>query len=130
MNNYSVILSPNISPRTKIKVWELCKNGKSLFEPFIEQIESNGNLFKQLAGAIRIVEDTSNQIRKPKAKFREIQGHNLNCKVYEAKSKSIRIYLFHEKHKGRIIVAGGLKDNQPKDIKLVLRTIKNYYEYK
>jgi len=123
---FSLNLSPHITSTTKISVYELCKNGESLFEQFVDEIEKDGNLFDKLAGAIRIIEETSNLKRYPKSKFRELKGHNLSCKVYEAKSDIIRIYLFHEEKTGRIIITGGLKDNQDKDIKLILKIIKDY----
>lgn len=130
MKKFSLVLSNHISATTKISVFELVKNGKSLFKPFVDEIEKDGNLFDKLAGAIRIVEETSNLNRYPKTKFREIQGHNLKCKVYEAKSGIIRIYLCHEEKTGRIIITGGLKDNQEKDIKSILKIIKEYYNEK
>lgn len=126
MKKYSLILSDHILSATKISVYELCKNGKSLFEPFVDEIEKDGNLFDKLAAAIRIVEETSNLRRYPKTKFREIQGHNLDCKIYEAKSNIIRIYLFHEEKTGRVIITGGLKDNQVKDLKSIIKIIKEY----
>ena len=119
-------MSQCIPNSTKIDVYELCKNGKSLFQSFFEEIETDGNLFNNLAGALRIVEDTSNLNRRPKNKFREIQGHKLKCKVYEAKSGLIRIYLFHEEKTGRVIVTGGLKNDQNEDIKSILKIIRDY----
>jgi hypothetical protein len=83
-------------------------------------------LFSKLATAIRIIEEKSNLNRYPKTKFREIQGHKLKCKVFEAKSGIIRIYLFHEEKTGRIIITGGLKDNQKKDLKSILKIKKEY----
>lgn len=126
MRKFSISLSPYISTTTTISVYELKKNGSSLFGKFAEEIETQGNLFDNLAGAIRIIEETSNLRRYPKTKFRELKGHNLKCKVYEAKFKSIRIYLFHQEKTGRIIITGGLKDNQKQDIKFILKTIKEY----
>ena len=126
MKDFSLILSDHIPEETKIDVFELCKHNKSLFQPFYEEIERDGNLFGNLAGAIRVIQDTANMQRRPKTKFREIKGHNLKCKLYEAKSGLIRIYLFHEENKGRVIVVGGLKDNQDKDLKSVKRIIKDY----
>lgn len=126
MRKYSLILSDHILSATKISVYELCKNGKSLFETFVDEIEKDGNLFDKLAAAVRIVEETSNLRRYPKTKFREIQGHNLDCKIYEAKSNIIRIYLFHEEKTGRVIITGGLKDNQLKDLKSIIKIIKEY----
>ncbi|TDO03150.1 hypothetical protein DET65_2633 [Sunxiuqinia elliptica] len=123
-------MSQHVSNTTKIKVYELCKNDESLFKDFIEEIEKDGNLFDNLAGAIRIVEDTSNLNRRPKSKFREIKGHKLKCKIYEAKSGIVRIYLFHEEKTGRVVVSGGLKDNQDTDIKSIIKTIKEYQNEK
>lgn len=126
MKKFSLVLSNHISDTTKISVFELYKNGESLFKPFVDEIEKDGNLFDKLAGAIRIVEETSNLNRYPKTKFREIQGHKLKCKVFEAKSGLIRLYLFHEEKTGRVIITGGLKDNQKEDIKSILKIIKEY----
>ncbi|MDG1403875.1 hypothetical protein [Polaribacter sp.] len=122
MSKYSLTLSQHISTSTKISVYELCKNDENLFESFLNEIEKDGNLFSNAASAIRIIEDTANLNRRPRTKFRLIEGHKLKCKVYEAKSGIVRVYLFHEEKKGRIIVSGGLKDNQTKDIK----NIKDY----
>lgn len=130
MKVFSLNLSPHITSTTKISVYELCKNGQSLFESFVEEIEKNGNLFDKLAGAIRIIEETSNLKRFPRSKFREIKGHSLGCKVYEVKSNIIRVYLFHEEKTGRVIITGGLKSNQLKDIKSILKIIKEYHDEK
>ena len=120
-------MSNKVSP-TKIKVWELCKNKKSLFQSFVDEISNDEYLFDKLAGAIGIIENSSNLNRLSKNKFRPIEGHNLKCKVYEAKSDIIRIYLFHEEKTGRVIVTGGKKDNQKVDLKSVIKIIKDYYD--
>ena len=130
MKKFSLILSDHIPQNTKIKVWELCINKKSLFQDFFDEIEKDEILFDKMAGAIRIIENTSNLIRYPKEKFRELKGHKLKCKLYEAKYDIIRIYLFHEEKTGRIIVTGGKKDDQDEDIKSIVKTIKNYYDEK
>lgn len=128
MKKYTLTLSQHIANTTKIDVFELCKNDKSIFKSFFGDIENDGNLLDNLAGAIRIIEDTANLNRRPKTKFRLIEGHKLKSKVYEAKSGLIRIYLFHEENTGRIIVSGGVKDNQSKDIKKILKIIKEYQD--
>jgi len=58
-------ISQYIPNPTRMTVYELCINDKSLFRSFYEEIEKDGNLFDNLAGAIRIVEDTSNLNRRP-----------------------------------------------------------------
>lgn len=130
MKKFSLILSPHIPHRTKINVYELCKNGQSIFNQFFIEIEKDGNLFGNLAGAIRIVEDTSNLQRRSKSKFREIKEAKVKCKIYEAKSGLIRVYLIHEEHTGRIIITGGIKDDQKEDIKTIIKIIKDYYHEK
>jgi putative component of toxin-antitoxin plasmid stabilization module len=50
--------------------------------------------------------------------------------VYEAKSGSIRIYLFHEEKTGRVIVTGGKKGEQDEDIAQIEHIIKSYYNEK
>lgn len=99
-----------------------------MFEQFFDEVEQAGNLMANLAAGIRIIEDTANLNRRPKSKFRPIEGHKLSCKIYEAKSGIIRIYLFHEEKRGRIIVTGGMKGDQEKDIKGVLKLIKEYFD--
>lgn len=127
MSNNSISLSEHIPKNTKIKVFELCKNGKSLFKEFFEKIETDGNLLSDLAGTLRIIEDTANLKMCPKTKFRQLKvDKKIKDKVYEAKSGSIRIYLYHESNTGRIILMGGTKDNQIKDIKRVKKLILNY----
>lgn len=129
MPKYSLILS-RFTGQTKIEVFELCKNGQSIFEEFYKEIEEEGNLIGQLAGAISVIELTSNLKFLPEKKFRQLTIKGLNCKVYEAKSGSIRIYLFHEEKTGRVIVTGGKKGDQDEDISQIERIIKNYYDEK
>lgn len=126
MGKYSLIHTENIPNPTKIDIWELCKNGKSLLQMFIDEHQNDDLIFDKIAGALSIIEITSNLLRLPKTKFRLIDGHGINCKVYEAKSGIIRLYLFHEENTGRVIVTGGKKGNQKGDIKSVLQTIKDF----
>jgi len=121
-------LSSNVSSTTKIPVLELCINGNSVFQPFVDEIEEDGNLEGDYFGAIRNLEHAANLLRLPQTKFKELKGFNIEGKFYEAKYGSVRIYHFHEEKTGRIIVLGGLKPNQKKDIKSAVKTIKNYQD--
>lgn len=126
ISKFSLILSQNVSCSTKITVCELCENGESMFQKFIDEVNFSGSYSNELAGAIKCLEHAADLIRLPKNKFRQIEGVSVKCKVYEAKYGSIRIYHFEEKYTGRIIVIGGYKVNQNKDIKKVERIIKEY----
>ncbi|MEN9743265.1 MAG: hypothetical protein RLZZ65_1070 [Bacteroidota bacterium] len=128
MRKYSLILSPNISSSTKIPVFELCINEISLFNDFIESIEGNNTYENDLAGAIRNLELAADLIRLPQTKFREIKQLKLKNKLFEAKYGSVRIYHFQEKHTGRIIVLGGLKNDQKIDVKSAIKRINSYQD--
>lgn len=127
MTEYSIELSTLVNPTTEITVYELYKDGESLIQQFIRSIEKDPKLLSQFSGAVNIVERSASFRRPmPKEKFRLIEGHQLDCKVYEAKKGKIRIYLFHQENSGRIIVTGGKKGNQKKVIKAVERTIREF----
>lgn len=127
MKKYSLILSELVSPNTKIKVFELCKNEKNLLQQFNAKIEKDGNLTKSLKSAFQIIEHSCNDIRLPETKFKTIKDDKLPCKMYEAKKNEIRIYLFQDPQ-GRVIVGGGLKGNQQKDIDRIKQIIIDYYK--
>lgn len=118
-------MSEIIDCNTKISVYELYKNGNSLFNDFYEDIKSNAIYFKSTTSAIKIIEQSANGLRLHKQKFRELKGTGLNCKVYEAKKDSVRIYMFQDSL-GRVIVTGGVKGDQTKDIARIIKIIKDY----
>ncbi len=115
-----------MSPTTRIKVWELCIDGISVLEDFVQMIENEGSCENDLVRALRNLELAADLVRLPNTKFREIKGQNLNVKIYEAKNGVVRIYHFQEKYTGRIIVLGGYKSDQALDIKAAIKTIKDY----
>jgi len=125
MMRYSVYLSQFVKPDTKIKVYDLYVNGKCLFEEFFEEINEEGNLTKDLFGAINILEKAADLLMLPQTKFKVLKQSEVSCKVYEAKKNKVRIYCF-EDEVGRIIVTGGKKNSQKHDIKSVLNLIKEY----
>ncbi|AEL23840.1 helix-turn-helix domain protein [Cyclobacterium marinum DSM 745] len=91
---------------------------------FIDEHQNDALIFDKIAGALSIIEITSNLLRLPKTKFRLIEGHGLNCKVYEAKSGIIRLYLFHEENTGRVIVTGGKRAIKKKILNQCFKRLK------
>ncbi len=63
----------------------------------------------------------------PVTKFRDITPKKDNIKEYEIKTHHLRVYIFHEKIKGRIIVCCGKKGTQKEDIKHFRRIKKEYF---
>lgn len=129
MSKYSLILSKIISPTTKIKVFELLVNGESLIQKFSLKVEKDGNLIKSLVTAFKTIEHSCNDFRLPSNKWKVISDSKLPCKLYEAKKGDIRVYLFQDTT-GRVIVSGGLKGNQKKDIARIKKIITDYFNQK
>ncbi len=110
----------------KIKFYKLIKDNKCEFDEFWSKIEKTGNLNKELINIQAIMQQVADMQMLPKAKFRNLTPNEENIKEYEIKTKNLRVYLFHNENKGRIIVCGGKKTSQKKDIKH-FRNIKKLY---
>jgi hypothetical protein len=100
-----------------------------VLDDFIREIEADGNLTPELGDLYAIIEDVANCKAHPKYKRLRLSD-NLKFAGYEVKSKHLRLYLFHEKGTGQILVFGGKKTNQPKDIKRFEKLIREYTQYK
>lgn len=113
-------------------VFKLVRNGRCRFDEFCEQIESDNNLNAELGDIYAVIEEVANcNGFLPPAKFKQLHlSGKLAFKGYEAKSKHLRVYLFHDKETGQIIALGGKKGDQDEDINRFVKTIKEYTEYK
>lgn len=112
----------------KIAFYKLLVNESCEFDEFWEEIKEDGNLSKELAQIQSRMEDVSNLKRLPKTKFRDITPKTEKVKEYEIKTKNLRVYLIKENHTGKIIILGGKKSTQTKDIKRFRRIKKSYLE--
>ncbi|MBE8715291.1 hypothetical protein [Sphingobacterium hungaricum] len=105
-------------------------DGECLLDAFYREVLESGNLKKDFVGAISILKSSANGLLLPKTKFRIIEHKRLPYKLYEAKKDDIRIYCFHEEKTGRIIVAGGKKSTQKRDIHSIVNLLIEYYNGK
>jgi len=112
----------------KVSFFKLEIDGVCEFDEFCENLE-NKKEERKLRTIYAIMESASNitPTRLPGAKFKELEGrpHGDNVKEYEIKKKPYRVYLFKD-DEGNVIVFGGTKNNQKKDIKR-FREIKKEY---
>jgi hypothetical protein len=112
----------------KIYFYKLEVDGHCEFDEFCEQLESKKEGSK-LRTIYAIMDSASNiaPTRLPGTKYKELSGRppGDDVKEYEIKKKPYRVYLFKD-DEGNIIVFGGSKSNQKKDIKR-FRSIKNEY---
>lgn len=101
---------------TKVPVFMLCNDGRNLIYEMIDEIKREGVFGKEIPKLFSIVEQFCNLQRLPETKFKQLNIKSDLGKVYEAKSKHLRMYLVHIEKTGRTIILLGKKANQKKDI--------------
>ena len=102
---------------------KLIMDGICLFDEFASKLEEQ---YKSELDAIGYyMEAVANLQSLPDTKFRELKGGKGDVKEYEFKSRHFRVYVMQQKG-GKIIVIGGYKNNQSKDI-LSFRSIKKQF---
>lgn len=109
------------TPFFKLKV-----NGVCPFDEFWEEIVAQGNLSGQLKSALSIMERVAQNLPTSPVKFKNITAKGDPVNEYEIKTKDLRIYLFRN-HDGAIVVSGGKKSTQRKDINRFKNLTKEYY---
>jgi len=99
-------------------------NGEKQLDKFEIELKDTTYVseFKQL---LVYMEYLANNNPLPKTKFRELKGNKDKVKEYEFKSKHLRLYAIAQ-HGGKIVVLGGFKKDQSKDIDR-FRAIKKQY---
>jgi len=131
MHTFVVIDVPDFTPPQRVK--KLVRNGKCLYDEFLEDIKKDNNLKPELGdltAIIKYVADGKTPL-PPKSKYRCLKlGSNLKYTAYEAKSDHLRLYLFHENGTGQILVFGGKKTKQDStDLPRLKKIIKEYTEF-
>jgi hypothetical protein len=105
----------------KLEIDESCQ-----FDVFENEIEERGQYIEELYSIYNLIEDVANNKILPKTKFRDITiTKNDSVKEYEFKSKHLRVYAIKAPG-GKIIILGGYKNRQKKDLKK-FRSIKVKY---
>lgn len=112
---------------TTIPFYKLVRDKKCLVDEFWKDVSKDGNLKGKLDDIIAILQDVGNLKLLPKTKYRIIQGQKQRYKVSEVKVKPLRLYLI--KVNGFIIVFGGKKNAQDKDIDRAKSIAKQYEDY-
>jgi putative component of toxin-antitoxin plasmid stabilization module len=126
MNKFALIEVNAV--KGKIKFFKLDIDGHCPFDEFIERIQNEGNLKKYLPAVFSIMDQIANLQLLPQGKFKDITPKNDPVKEYEIKKNELRIYLI--KSDGHIIILGGKKGNQKKDIARFRSIKKEYIESK
>lgn len=114
----------------KLKIFKLLIDGNCEYDEFEKKIETEGNLKSELITIVTRLHEMADLKSMPKTKFRDITPDNGTIKEYEIKTHHLRVYLFHEKNTGRVIVCGGKKGTQKADIKHLRKIKEEYFNQK
>lgn len=106
---------------------KLVINDKCLFDEFENEIRERDRYTNELAMVYQYMQYVADCRTLPKTKFRDITPDNEKVKEYEFKTKHLRIYAI-KKANGKIIIMGGFKNNQSKDIRKFQSIKKQYLE--
>lgn len=111
----------------RIKIFKLIVNKHCEFDEFEQKIINEVSYISELVTIQTRLREIADGKLLPKEKFRNITPKKELVKEYEIKTRHLRVYLFHEEKTGRIIVFGGKKTPQDKDIKHFRRLKREYF---
>lgn len=111
----------------QIKIFKLMVNNCCEYDEFEKQIEKEGSYTSELVTIQARLQEIADCKLLPKEKFRNITPKKELVKEYEIKTRHLRVYLFHEEKTGRVIVCGGKKVTQQKDMNHFRRIKKEYF---
>ena len=113
-----------------IPFYKMIINGICQYDEFESAIKREGNYTTELIKIQTRMQELSEGKLLPINKFKPLL-HNSNWfNEYEIKTKNLRVYLIHEPGTGRIIICGGKKRNQGKDIRHFRNILKSYIHRK
>ncbi len=127
---YTFALNEITEINGKLKFFKLLVDGTCEYDEFEKEIINEGNLKTELKTIIIRMHEIADLKSLPKNKFKDITQKKDNIKEYEIKTKHLRVYLFHEKNTGRVIVCGWKKGTQQADIKHFRNIKKEYLKQK
>lgn len=105
---------------------KLVVDGQIPFDTFVNEVEKQFE--SELDGIFNWMNRVANNNAVPREKFHPLKGSKDSCREYEFKSKHLRVYLI-EQSNGKIVVMGGTKTNQPKDIQQFRKIKQQYLKY-
>lgn len=110
------------------KIELLTEHDNCYFEDFEKEItESHKKYVNELGSIYTILERLSNNESLPEKKFKDITPSKENIKEYEIKTRNLRVYLIKD-FGGKIIVLGGYKNRQKRDLRKFRKIKERYLE--
>ena len=116
---------------TKRPIAKLVRDHKCLVDSFIEELKNDKNKKGCLGGLYAILEDVGNELLLPENKYKRLRGYDkLRYKPYEIRYKEFRLYTIYDHETGQLLLIGGDKKSQNKDLKRIEQIIKEYERFK
>lgn len=129
MATFTVELVPDFATRQRI--YKLRRNGKCMVDEFRKDIMADSNLAPELLNLDAALMNVANGLPVPPSHYKKLHtGEKLKYAIFEVKSRHLRLYLFQEKETGQIMIVGGKKVRQKKDIARVIEIVKDYTLFK
>jgi putative component of toxin-antitoxin plasmid stabilization module len=125
MNKFAITLIDEIVGL--LRIFKLLVNNRCEYDEFEKLIKTEGTWSSELVTIQTRLQDVADGKLLPEAKFRNITPKKELIKEYEIKTRHLRVYMFHEEKTGRVIVCGGKKLTQKKDIFHFRRIKKEYF---
>ena len=119
---YEIKDSDLVNNRTGYTFKKMYINGVCQFDDFYEEVHASKNEYKNLVAIMALMQCFSDTLL-PKEKFRQIKDLDRND-IYEFKKKGLRVYVLLCKP-DVVIILGGYKKNQKKDISRLKRKLAN-----
>jgi hypothetical protein len=116
---------------TSSTLWKLLRNGRCFVDEFVEEVKKDKNLKQEWLEILATIHDAASGKLLPQKRFKKLSlAKSFEFQAYEAKSFSLRLYIITEHKIGKILICGGRKKTQIKDIERLKRIIKEYSHFK
>ncbi len=126
MNKFALIRIETV--KGKLKFFKLQKDENCEFDVF--EIEARRNYNSEINSIYHRMNVLASGRRLPEKQYRILNSNVTLVTECEIKTKHLRVYYFIDKENGNIVITGGYKTSQKKDLNHFRNTINQYLEYR
>jgi len=128
MYNFALQKIPEIIGKQSF--YKLIVDGKCEFDQFESEIQKDGILRRELIKMQSRMQEVADGNRLPITKFKDLTPKGETVKEYELKTDHLRLYFIADTDVNRLIICGGKKTTQAKDIAHFHKVKKEYLTQK
>lgn len=109
----------------KQQFYKLVIDAKCQFDEYEENIKKHGRYLNELGTIFLNMEEMANNRTLPAGKVKKLKGSKDGVTEYEFRTKHLRVYAIKIPN-GKLVILGGYKNRQPKDIRKFRKTKEAY----